>query len=75
VNVLTAAGSRVTLASRWTFSRRVDDLYDTHIEKVKAMLHSVGRLHLQFDLWSDSHTKIGYAAILASCIDEDFCLR
>ena len=69
-------GRPVTLKSRFTFSRRVDAVYERAVAVTKEVLASAaGRLHLVLDLWSERHSKVGYVALLASFVDDTWQLR
>ena len=53
-------GRPVTLKSRFTYSRRVDTVYESAVAATKEELASAaGRLHLVLDLWSERHSKVG----------------
>ena len=69
-------GRPVTLKSRFTFSRRVDTVYESAVAATKEELASAaGRLHLVLDLWSERHSKVGYVALLVSFVDDTWQLR
>jgi len=67
----------ISLSHRTVFSRRVDERFRDAMARVSERLKPVRhRMSSTYDIWSNSHTGVGFLAILVSFIDDhwNFCV-
>lgn len=68
--------SSIVLPHRTTFSRRVDDRFAEAMRCIAELIGpAAGRLSCTFDIWSNSHTQMGFLAVLVSFLDDNWKFR